>query len=87
MISRALIVLVIIGSFPVLQIPPKVMAQVPSEGAKVLIDDAIQALKANNTKKALVHLNILNQQLPTFVNSTSLESSVCQTDIYSSKVP
>jgi hypothetical protein len=40
MISRALFILVIISQFPVLQLPPKVMAQTPpSEGAKVLVDD------------------------------------------------
>jgi hypothetical protein len=51
MISRALMILVIIGSFPVLQLSPKAMAQTsPSEGAKVLIDDVIQALKSNNIK-------------------------------------
>jgi hypothetical protein len=66
MISRALclMIFVIISSFPIvntLQIPSKVMAQAPSEGAKVLIDDAIQDLKANDTKKAQVHLSILNQ--------------------------
>jgi hypothetical protein len=78
MISRALfMILVIISLFPVistLQLPPKVMAQAPSEGAKVLVDDVIQALKNNDTGKAQIHLNIFNQQLPTFVNSTSLES-------------
>jgi hypothetical protein len=40
----------------------------------VLIDDVIQDLKSNDTEKAQVHLNILNQHLPTIVNSTSLES-------------
>ncbi|HJT47949.1 MAG TPA: Ig-like domain-containing protein [Nitrososphaeraceae archaeon] len=80
MISRilCLVILVIISSFPIvssLQLPPRVMAQVPpSEGAKVLVDDVIQALKVNDTEKAQVHLSILNQQLPTFVNSTSLQS-------------
>jgi hypothetical protein len=29
------------------------LTQTPSEGAKVLIDDAIQALKANDVKKQL----------------------------------
>jgi hypothetical protein len=33
-----------------------------SEGAKVLIDDAVQALKVNDTEKPTVHLNIPNQQ-------------------------
>ena len=42
--------------------------------AKVLVDDIIQSLKANDTSKAQIHLNILNQQLPAFINSTSLES-------------
>jgi Big-like domain-containing protein len=78
MISRVLVILVIISSFPILstlQLPTKVMAQVPpSEGAKVLVDDVIQALKVNDTEKAQVHLSILNQQLPTFVNSISLQS-------------
>ncbi|MFL6378807.1 MAG: hypothetical protein ACJ72R_15285 [Nitrososphaeraceae archaeon] len=69
-------ILVVISSFPIvstLQIA-RVMAQTPSEGANVLVDDIIQALKSNDTKRAQIHLNILNQQLPTFVNSTSLES-------------
>ena len=66
--SRALMILVILSIFPVLQLSPKVMAQAPSEGAKVLVDDVIQALKSKDTKKAQIHLNILNQQLPTFVN-------------------
>jgi len=80
MISRilCLVILVIISSFPIVSsshLPPKAMAQVPpSEGAKVLVDDVIQALKVNDTEKAQVHLSILNQQLPTFVNSTSLQS-------------
>ena len=34
-----------------LQIPPKAMAQAPSEGPKVLIDNAVQALKVNDTEK------------------------------------
>jgi LytS/YehU family sensor histidine kinase len=75
MISRALLILVIISSFPIvstLRIPQGVMAQVSSEGAKVLVDDAIQALKANDTNNAHTHLSILNQQLPTFVNSSSI---------------
>jgi hypothetical protein len=41
-------ILVIISSFPIvsiLQLPPKTIAQAPSKGAKVLIDDAIQARK------------------------------------------
>jgi len=54
MISRAscLMILVIISSFPVLHLPPKVMAQTPpSEGAKVLVDHTILALKANDVKR------------------------------------
>jgi hypothetical protein len=80
MISRALclMILVIITSLPfvsILQLPSKAMAQAPSsEAAKVLVDDTIQALKSNDTNRAKIHLNILNQQLPTFVNATSLES-------------
>ena len=54
--------------------PPKVMAQASSEAAKVLVDDTIEALKSNDTSKAQVRLNILNQQLPTFVNSSSIQS-------------
>jgi hypothetical protein len=50
------------------------MAQTPSEAASVLVDDIIQSLKANDTSKAQIHLSILNQQLPSFVNSTSLQS-------------
>jgi Big-like domain-containing protein len=75
MISRALclMILVIISSFHIVRLS-RAMAQTPSEGAKVLVDDVIQALKANDTNKVQVHLSILNQQLPTFVNSTSLES-------------
>jgi hypothetical protein len=51
MISRVLMILVIISSFPIviiLQLPPKAMAQAPSEGAKVLVDDVIEALKSND---------------------------------------
>jgi hypothetical protein len=44
-----------------LQLPPKVIAQSPSEAVKVLADDVIQSLKANNVKKANMHLSILNQ--------------------------
>src|SRR4051794_32053091 len=78
-LSYYFMVLVIISSFPVvstLQIPQKVMAQAtpPSEEAKVLVDDVIEALRTNDTKKAQMHMNILNQQLPTFVNSTSIQS-------------
>jgi hypothetical protein len=42
MISRAMMILVVISSLPVvsfLQLPPKVMAQT-SEAAKVFVDDA-----------------------------------------------
>jgi hypothetical protein len=70
-------VILVISSFSViitLQLPPEVMAQEPSEGAKVLVDDVIQALKSNDTTRAQVHLNILNQQLPTFVNSSTVQS-------------
>lgn len=78
MIIRALMISIIIISLPVvsiLQFPPKVMAQTtPSEGSKVLVDDIIQDLKSNDTKKAQLHLNMLKQQLPTFVNSSSIES-------------
>ena len=49
------------------------MAQAVSEGANVLIDDVIQALKANDTSRAQMHLSILNQQLPTIANSTSIQ--------------
>jgi hypothetical protein len=44
-----------------LQLPPKVIAQSPSEAVKVLADDVIQSLKANDVKKANMHLSILNQ--------------------------
>jgi hypothetical protein len=78
MISRALMILVVISSLTVvsfLQLPPKAMAQTPpSEGAKVLVDDAVQALKSNDIGRAQIHLNILNQQLPTFVNLSSIQS-------------
>ena len=63
------------GFVSTLHLPPKAMAQVnSSEAAKVLLDDTIEALKSNDTSKAQVHLNILNQQLPTFVNSSSVQS-------------
>jgi len=60
MISRilCLVILVIISSFPFLQLSPKVMAQTPSsEGAKVLVEDTIQDLKLNDTKKAQIQVN------------------------------
>jgi hypothetical protein len=72
-------ILIIIGSFPVvstLQLPPKVMAQASSEAVGVLVDDVIQALKANDIQKANVHLNILIQQLPSLGNSPSTQSIV-----------
>ena len=49
------------------------MAQaiIPNEGAKVLVDDAIQALKNKDSNRALVHLNILNQQLRSVVGNVS----------------
>jgi hypothetical protein len=31
-------------------------------------------MKSNDTNRAQIHLNILNQQLPTFVNSSSIQS-------------
>jgi hypothetical protein len=76
-IIRALVIFVIISSLPAigtLHLPLKVMAQTSlSDGAKVLLDDLIQDLKSNDTTRAQVHLSILNQQLPTFVNSSSLK--------------
>ena len=45
-----------------------------SESAKLLVDDVIRDLKSNDTKKAQLHLSVLNQQLPSLENSTSLES-------------
>jgi hypothetical protein len=62
------------------------MAQASSEATKVLVDDVIQALKVNDTEKAQVHLSILNQQLPTFVNSTSLQSVKVLLDDVSSAI-
>ena len=72
-------VLVIIGSFPIvstLQILPKAIAQTSSETAKatfvnsssiqsvnVLVDDATSALKNNDVNNAVVHLNLIKQQL------------------------
>jgi hypothetical protein len=76
MIIRVLVILVIVISLPAistLQIPPKVMAQTPSEAARVLVDDVIHDLKSNDAKKAQVHLSILNKQLPTLVNSSSIQ--------------
>jgi hypothetical protein len=70
--------LIIISSFPListLEILQKAIAKAPpSEGSKVLVDDAIQDLKSNNIKKAQVHLSIFNQQLLTFVNSSSIQA-------------
>jgi hypothetical protein len=64
--SRILMISIIISLFPllsILQIPPKAMAQInSSEGAKVLVDDTTQALESNDTNRAKIHLNILNQQ-------------------------
>jgi hypothetical protein len=82
MISRALflMILVIVSSFPIvstLSIPRKVMAQSTSlEVSKVLVDDVIQALKANDIKKANVHLSLLNQQLSSLGNSSSVQPVV-----------
>lgn len=57
----------------------KVEAQNPSnslsEGSKVLVDDAVQALKNRDISKALVHLNLLNQQLVSSENSSSVRSA------------
>ena len=77
-LSYCLMVLVIIISLLVintLQLPPKAMAQAASDGAKILTDDVIQDLKSNDTKKAQVHLNILNQQLTSLGNTGSIQSS------------
>lgn len=52
------------------------MAKASSEGAKALVDDAIQALKSNGTKKAQVHLSILNQELARVGNLSLLESTI-----------
>jgi hypothetical protein len=52
-----------------LYLQQKVMAQTNttsstySEGAKVLVGDTIQALKNKDINKAVVHLNLINQQL------------------------
>jgi hypothetical protein len=78
-IIRVLMILVIIISLPAistLQLPPKVMAQTPSEAVRVLVDDVIQALKANDIKKANVHLSLLNQQLSSLGNSSSVQPVV-----------
>jgi hypothetical protein len=40
-----------------------------SEGAKVLIDDTMQALKNNDSNKAVVYINILNQQIAVWPDS------------------
>ena len=80
MIIRALVILVIISSLPVLgslHLPLKAMAQTaPSEVAKVLVDDIIQALKSNDIDKANVHLSLLNQQLSSLGNSSSVQPVV-----------
>ena len=44
------------------------------DAASLLVEDVIQDLKANDNKKAIVHLNILNQQLTTLGNSSSIQS-------------
>jgi hypothetical protein len=57
-----------------LNVLTNVSAQAPSEAVKVLLDDAMQALRANDVKKANVYLSILNQQLQDLgSNSASYE--------------
>ena len=52
--------------------PGRVLAQTnSSEIGKVLVDDIIQALKANDVKKANVHLSIFDQQLQSPSNNSS----------------
>jgi hypothetical protein len=75
MAPLALVLLIIIGSFLVFEPPPKVMVQASSpqsEGAKLLVDDVIQDLKSNDTKKAQVHLDILT---PNFLHIHSCANS------------
>jgi len=87
MISHPFIIilffLLIICSLPIvtgLDTLQKVMAQTNttgsaySEGAKVLVDDTIQALKNKDINKAVVHLDILNQQLAALGNLSSVQS-------------
>jgi hypothetical protein len=45
-----------------------------TEGAKVLVDDTIQALKNKDVNKAVVHLNLINQQLSALGNTSSVQS-------------
>jgi Bacterial Ig domain len=45
-----------------------------AEGAKVLVDDAMEALKNKDVNKAVVHLNMLNQQLSAIGNLSSIQS-------------
>ena len=44
-----------------------------SGAARLLVDDVIQDLKTNESKKASVHLSILNQQLATLGNSSLVQ--------------
>ena len=75
MVSVILVSIFSLSIISNLQLPPKVMAQTPSEAAKVLVDDVIQDLKYNDTTKAKAHLGILNQQLQNLGNSSSVQSA------------
>jgi len=74
----------IIFSLPVvnssLDVPQKATAQNSSDSSiqetKALIDDAIQALKNNDTNKARIHINILNQRVAVLMPNTNTNAVV-----------
>jgi len=79
-----LFLLSIIFSLPVvnssLDVPQKATAQNSSDSSiqetKALIDDAIQALKNNDTNKARIHINILNQRVAVLMPNTNTNAVV-----------
>jgi parallel beta-helix repeat protein len=58
-------------------IPQQTLAQdiPPSQITKILVGDAIQSLKNNDTQTALVHLNILNKELASMASGGNQTSS------------
>jgi hypothetical protein len=58
--------------FPITSKEQYVLAQTnPSNITKVLVEDAVQALKSNDTDKALIRLNLAHQQLAEHGNSNN----------------
>jgi asparagine N-glycosylation enzyme membrane subunit Stt3 len=74
--KSALIVLsftiMLVFLFPIISKGQYVIAQTnPSNLTKVLVEDAVQALKSNDTDKALIRLNLAHQQLAELGNSNN----------------